>query len=698
LYRPHVHLTRSVLLRSEKPGKCEEMESQLCRPDFGIIEISPVQMSEVGSTQYEPLDYSKQSIRLLYLVPGNPNCEIRCNTKHYLASFCPDYAAVSYTWGDPNVTRQIWLNDKPFLVRQNLWDLLHQFRNDKTALVLWIDAICINQDNIRERNHQVNLMSVIYQNAECVLVWLGTARDNSDIAIAYLKISSRYFRDSGLYIWNRPQRYKGDIAEEVALVLEEQPSSEVIREHGEVAVVKLLGREYWQRAWIVQEILLAKQIDIWCGEAVIQWDTLQLSILNMRSKLIDTRINVKNDGGSTMVLGSLTKELNPSHFNSGIVESAVFRLCEQRRHRISKSFFGLTLSTRDENIHEELTLAELILQNVHVLCTDPRDKVYAFLGLASDCTNGAGICADYSTSPVQLYIDVVCFCDPTKAGLQFIEALQDMLRITSIEVGHFVRNRRSAFLPSSIDQLEVEMVKLRAAHMGIISNVFSNWFADNNVSVSEARRFLKLTVGDLSPSTIDKVFELDSLRAFLPELCNTNQVIMGSKSQPALILTGRRATHRVGFACSGTMIGDLVCQFVDTESAIIVRKAKESYTIVGKATMIKQGLLEEKATNSRTRKPFAFSALSRDGLEKTTQLTWRLHPLDLVGFGSLNHHGFRVSMIRPPSRVEPSSACSDFLWHARDRELPGQDPTKRQFLVGPDCSATLNILSLSVLS
>lgn len=288
----------------EQPGEREERELKSSQPNSGTNEISQVQMSEAGSTQYQPLDCSKKSIRLLYLMPGTQNCEIRCTSKHFLTSQCPRYAAVSYTWGDPSVTRQIWLNNKPFLVRQNLWDLMHQFRNDKTALILWIDAICINQDNVRERNHQVDLMSSIYKNAQCVLVWLGIARDDSDLAIAYLKriqqgpvFSCDSFKDteesgseseseSGSCTWNRPQRHKCEIVKECVVALNIQASSADAQERGKIAVVKLLEREYWQRAWIIQEILLARHIHVCCGECVVQWGTFQSFILNQKPQLI----------------------------------------------------------------------------------------------------------------------------------------------------------------------------------------------------------------------------------------------------------------------------------------------------------------------------------------------------------------------------------------------------------------------------
>ena len=91
----------------------------------------------------------------------------------------PGYEALSYTWGDPLDTRTVMLKDQPFQVTKNLEAALRNLRhrlihgtksNDR---VLWIDAICINQTDIQERNVQVRRMLDIYKSATRVVIWLG---------------------------------------------------------------------------------------------------------------------------------------------------------------------------------------------------------------------------------------------------------------------------------------------------------------------------------------------------------------------------------------------------------------------------------------------------------------------------------------------------------------------------------------------
>jgi len=211
--------------------------------------------------------------------------------------------------------------------------------------------------------------------------------------------------------------------------------------------------------------------------------------------------------------------------------------------------------------------------------------------------------------------------------------VRDMLGVASNAINEFVRIKGSAFLPGLspkwTPQYEEELVNLTAAHMGTISAVFPHWFEDTEQMASERRAFLKLTVADLSSSLIEQLSNRESLKAFLPQLASQT---VSAPPNPTLILTGRRATHRVGLACPEARLGDIVCQFVHSEGAILIRLNGSSSQIIGKATMMKQRLCEETPSHPLTGQKFTFSAVSQEGLRRTTQLQWRLHPLDLVGW------------------------------------------------------------------
>jgi hypothetical protein len=100
----------------------------------------------------------------------------------------PAYVALSYAWGRQERFDDIDLNGSRFPVGKNLWQFLHHMRLRDKHITLWIDAICINQSNVKERNHQVQMMRQIYSNAQSVSVWLGEAGDSrySNVAMDYL--------------------------------------------------------------------------------------------------------------------------------------------------------------------------------------------------------------------------------------------------------------------------------------------------------------------------------------------------------------------------------------------------------------------------------------------------------------------------------------------------------------------------------
>jgi hypothetical protein len=85
------------------------------------------------------------------------------------------------------VLHTIYVNDKALYVRQNLWDFLQWARRNKLASYMWIDALCIDQKQLHERNHQVWMMCYIYSQAERVIVWLGAVSERVEYVMEELR-------------------------------------------------------------------------------------------------------------------------------------------------------------------------------------------------------------------------------------------------------------------------------------------------------------------------------------------------------------------------------------------------------------------------------------------------------------------------------------------------------------------------------
>jgi len=122
---------------------------------------------------YEPLDAAQDCTRLVRIEPAHNEAPIRCQLVPVKFSERPRYEALSYMWGDDSAKHPIFINGKSFAVAKNLFDGLHFLRRCRTDGLFWIDAICINQDDLQEKNRQIRIMPHIYFRAKTVLVWLG---------------------------------------------------------------------------------------------------------------------------------------------------------------------------------------------------------------------------------------------------------------------------------------------------------------------------------------------------------------------------------------------------------------------------------------------------------------------------------------------------------------------------------------------
>ncbi|KAG9192732.1 hypothetical protein G6011_11466 [Alternaria panax] len=137
--------------------------------------------------QYQSLVESNQ-IRLITILPQELGSGIRLELEHVDMNSDPKYECLSYAWGQDDHDRPIAINDSTFLVSSTLYVALEHLRYRSQERRIWIDAICINQTNIPERNTQVAMMKKIYRNATRVVIWIGPATESSEQAMAFLKI------------------------------------------------------------------------------------------------------------------------------------------------------------------------------------------------------------------------------------------------------------------------------------------------------------------------------------------------------------------------------------------------------------------------------------------------------------------------------------------------------------------------------
>jgi Heterokaryon incompatibility protein (HET) len=121
---------------------------------------------------YEKFDSQEKAIRLIKLRRRYPGCDISCSLERYSLTESPPYEAISYTWGNSVKDHLVFFDGRWLPTTRNVHSILHDLSSYSRARWIWIDAVCINQNDLEEKNPQVEMMGEIYHTAERVVVWL----------------------------------------------------------------------------------------------------------------------------------------------------------------------------------------------------------------------------------------------------------------------------------------------------------------------------------------------------------------------------------------------------------------------------------------------------------------------------------------------------------------------------------------------
>ncbi len=201
----------------------------------------------MGLITYRRFDLLSDEIRVLVLQPSEGNAPIRAHLTLTKLHNNLEYEALSYVWGDPGVTRPIYIRATDDInspgtefevqITTNLESAFRHLRLIDRSRTLWADAICINQNDPDEKIHQIRNMDNIYRKASSVCMWLGEEANDSGAAMELIH----------LYHHNNPLEWK------------ELPRVKDLSRHCK-ALTYLVCRPWFTRRWIVQEIMLARSV------------------------------------------------------------------------------------------------------------------------------------------------------------------------------------------------------------------------------------------------------------------------------------------------------------------------------------------------------------------------------------------------------------------------------------------------------
>lgn len=331
-------------------------------------------MSKMSGPIYQPMASSEGEIRVLILHPAaSHGDDIHCQLTTVRLRDKPQFEALSYTWGLTGTPDEIRINGHRFQVWENAGAALRRLRLPKAPRRLWVDAICINQGDVRERSEQVLLMQQIYGQAERVCVWLGELTDGGVVGMKalqgkawavgwhQLKVERKYGKLT--LPWTEQFTSSRGLMNRSALV--EELSNGEVRE--------ILDRPWWRRTWIIQEAVLAKQIVIMCGNETTGWERIS-AWFDELARTTD-RIEV---------------------FGLPVHEKDFF---PDRLYRTISDFRDKWHATPDS-----VKLLNVLYRFRQLECSDARDKIYGFLGIIPEMVE-MGLKPDYHSPVADVYLN-----------------------------------------------------------------------------------------------------------------------------------------------------------------------------------------------------------------------------------------------------------------------------------------------------
>ncbi|KAK4082393.1 uncharacterized protein Triagg1_2205 [Trichoderma aggressivum f. europaeum] len=316
--------------------------------------------------KYTPLNLERPAIRLLSLHPGNDDMMISCELFqaefHQRENMLP-YEALSYTWGSSELSDIIHVNGCHLGITHNLYSALVDLRYQDRQRVLWIDAVCIDQKNDKERGHQVGQMGNIYEEADRVIFRLGSGTNETDLFMESLQRLQKESIRHACRAWSRQDGRWKDLWYSFRPILEEYDDE--LANLQQEGLREILQRPWFRRVWILQEVAFAKAGTLSCGTK-----SVSVSLFGLTPLLL----GITPDAHCQSVF-----DIMPSPWRKSTWWS------------------------------ESRSLYRLLLKFGSSEATDPRDLVYALRGISSDL---AGKCddplfPDYEKPLEKLIYDVI---------------------------------------------------------------------------------------------------------------------------------------------------------------------------------------------------------------------------------------------------------------------------------------------------
>ncbi|RYP40427.1 hypothetical protein DL769_011768 [Monosporascus sp. CRB-8-3] len=283
----------------------------------------------------------------------------------------PPYEAVSYCWGDPTPSEQMMIDGCVFKLTQSAYKLLLARRSFWRPRWIWIDAICINQQDEVEKSTQVRLMQEIYKRASQVVVFPGGG-------IVQARLASIMLYE----VFAAQKTYEGTGLDFNKFFSADRQSP---RWH---AFSDLFRSPYFDRVWVIQEVAVGKEVLLYHGGRYIPWYIF-----------IEVGFACFDPHRRNLLLHTDTPGMRSFVDKSAFENIAMMSLLHND--------WDIVETTNSGHFREldHFKLGAILFNTANFKSTDPRDKIFALLGLATDADDGRLI-PDYRKTPSQVYTEV----------------------------------------------------------------------------------------------------------------------------------------------------------------------------------------------------------------------------------------------------------------------------------------------------
>jgi hypothetical protein len=569
---------------------------------IAVLLLTKIILNTMSLQPWEMTDYPEMSdpssnIRVLHIKKGSGKQRIDCTLESVPLARNPVYDALSYNWGNMKKPKMIKVNGKKMLITNNLYEALRDIRLPGETRTVWVDQICINQNNVEEKEGQIPLMNTIYSRAQNVLVWLSNHK------------APRWVENSREIDW------AGGWAVAHATLY---PRAAIYW------LYRLSEEEYWKRCWIIQEITVASNIVVHSGSVPIPWK--EFIKLGKWYESNYAKANVKN----ILKLEALRHSYHSDREKFTLAHTLInFRdaFCSSTHDKIF-AFLGMADECLDGNCvavdysSSPHSLYHDILRFPNHLLKDPLDwqiglpylsgvirhvltkkykyvpKVLEYFGTAADPnSNLYAACGDER--------EIDCLKDPTGNISRDAREADSQAAFFQWILSFFKSSPpklQTVWLPSTAEDPtnwlpesgpkaiprellvrgvitgEINQIGPLYSEVSKDENLGSRWLIDNSVRYGQSR--------PRSRAIISRFMSLIRMSDFVRHVAPFGDTDTGLHRGIRLFLG---SDVMVGMVPANSRPGDLICQFWGSHVVTILRPTDhDDYEIVGKAVVMRQ--------------------------------------------------------------------------------------------------------------